>query len=36
MTTAPVLIPLEELHPHPDNPRLVIRQDMVDGMPRRS
>jgi hypothetical protein len=27
-----VLIPLEKLNPHPDNPRLVTRQDVVDGI----
>jgi ParB-like chromosome segregation protein Spo0J len=32
MSAAPVLIPLEQLHPHPDNPRPVIRQEVVDGV----
>jgi ParB/RepB/Spo0J family partition protein len=32
MTDAPVVIPLAQLHPHPDNPRLVIRQDVVDAI----
>jgi hypothetical protein len=27
-----VLIPLAQLHPHPGNPRLVIRQEVVDGI----
>jgi ParB-like chromosome segregation protein Spo0J len=29
---APVLVPLAQLHPHPDNPRLMIRQEVVDGI----
>jgi hypothetical protein len=36
MSAAPILIPLDQPHPHPDTPRLVIRQEVVDGMPRRS
>lgn len=28
----PQLLPIESIHPHPDNPRLVMRDDVVNGI----
>jgi site-specific DNA-methyltransferase (adenine-specific) len=32
MADAPQMIPLDQLHPHPDNPRLAPRDDVVDAI----